>query len=45
MSSVLDRSALAESSLADLHVLANELGVDGYRRLRKPAGFKKACGP
>ena len=36
MSSVLDRSALAESSLADLHVLANELGVDGYRRLRKP---------
>jgi transcription termination factor Rho len=36
MSSVLDRSALAESSLADLHVLANELGVDGFRRLRKP---------
>jgi len=35
MSSVLDPSALAESSLADLHVLANELGVDGFRRLRK----------
>lgn len=35
MSSVLDRSALAESPLADLHVLANELGVDGFRRLRK----------
>jgi transcription termination factor Rho len=36
MSSVLDRSALAESPLADLHLLANELGVDGFRRLRKP---------
>ncbi len=35
MSSLLDRSALAESPLADLHVLANELGVDGFRRLRK----------
>jgi transcription termination factor Rho len=35
MSSVLDPSALAESPLADLHVLADELGVDGYRRLRK----------
>jgi transcription termination factor Rho len=35
MSSVLDRSALSESPLADLHLLANELGVDGFRRLRK----------
>jgi transcription termination factor Rho len=35
MSSVLDPSALAESPLADLHLLANEFGVDGYRRLRK----------
>ena len=35
MSSVLDPSALAESPLSDLHLLANELGVDGYRRLRK----------
>src|SRR3954454_11615978 len=35
MSSVLDRSALAESPLADLHLLANEIGVDGFRRLRK----------
>ena len=35
MSSVLDPSALAESPLADLHLLANELGVDGFRRLRK----------
>ena len=33
--SVLDRSALEESPLADLHLLANELGVDGFRRLRK----------
>src|SRR5690348_9569450 len=36
MPSVLDRSALEESPLADLHLLANELGVDGFRRLRKP---------
>ena len=35
MSSVLDRDALAESPLADLHLLANELGVDGFRRLRR----------
>jgi transcription termination factor Rho len=35
MSSVLDRDALADSPLADLHLLANELGVDGFRRLRK----------
>src|SRR4051812_10929878 len=35
MPSVLDRSALEQSPLADLHLLANELGVDGFRRLRK----------
>ena len=35
MSSVLDRSGLEQSPLADLHLLANELGVDGFRRLRK----------
>ena len=35
MSSVLDRSGLEKSPLADLHLLANELGVDGFRRLRK----------
>src|SRR6187200_2134952 len=35
MSSVLDRDALASSPLADLHLIANELGVDGFRRLRK----------
>jgi transcription termination factor Rho len=32
---VLDRSALEESPLADLHVIARELGLDGFRRLRK----------
>ncbi|MDX6664046.1 MAG: transcription termination factor Rho [Solirubrobacteraceae bacterium] len=32
---MLPRSALEESPLADLHVLASELGMDGYRRLRK----------
>src|SRR5215210_6678526 len=36
MSSVLDRSELEQSPLADLHLLANELAVDGFRRLRKP---------
>ena len=35
MSSVLDRDALEKSPLADLHVIANEIGVDGFRRLRK----------
>jgi transcription termination factor Rho len=35
MTSVLDRAALEDSPLADLHVLGNQLGVDGFRRLRK----------
>jgi transcription termination factor Rho len=34
--SVLDRSALVESPLADLHAVAQELSIDGYRRLRRP---------
>lgn len=33
--SLLDRSALDESSLSDLHAIASELGIDGYRRLRR----------
>jgi len=33
--SVVSRSALQSSSLADLHEIASELGLDGYRRLRK----------
>ncbi len=33
--SVLDRSALEASPLSDLHVIASELGLDGFRRLRK----------
>jgi len=33
--SVLDRSALEDSPLADLHAIASELGLDGFRRLRK----------
>jgi transcription termination factor Rho len=32
---VLTRDALEQSPLADLHLLARELGIDGYRRLRK----------
>ena len=33
--SVLDRSALEDSTLSDLHAIASELSIDGYRRLRK----------
>ncbi|HEY3773504.1 MAG TPA: Rho termination factor N-terminal domain-containing protein [Solirubrobacteraceae bacterium] len=33
--SVLDRSALVESPLADLHTIASELSIDGFRRLRR----------
>jgi transcription termination factor Rho len=33
--SVLSRSALEASPLADLHAIASELGIDGFRRLRK----------
>ncbi|HET9126227.1 MAG TPA: Rho termination factor N-terminal domain-containing protein [Solirubrobacteraceae bacterium] len=33
--SVLDRSALVDSPLADLHAIASELTIDGYRRLRR----------
>src|SRR5260370_13431914 len=33
--SVLDRATLEASPLADLHALASELGIDGFRRLRK----------
>ena len=32
---VLTRDALESSPLADLHVIAAELGIDGFRRLRK----------
>ena len=33
--SILDRSDLEQSPLADLHAIASELSIDGYRRLRK----------
>jgi transcription termination factor Rho len=33
--SIMDRSALKASPLADLHAIASELSIDGYRRLRK----------
>jgi transcription termination factor Rho len=33
--SVLSRAALEGSPLADLHAIASELGIDGFRRLRK----------
>ncbi len=33
--SVLSRSVLEASPLADLHAIASEVGIDGFRRLRK----------
>ncbi len=33
--SVLDRAALEDSPLADLHAIASELSIDGFRRLRR----------
>jgi transcription termination factor Rho len=36
MMSVFDRPSLEQSPLADLHTIASELSIDGYRRLRKP---------
>jgi transcription termination factor Rho len=33
---ILDRKSLEQSPLADLHAIASELSIDGYRRLRKP---------
>ena len=51
--SVLDRSALEASPLADLHAVASELSIDGYRRLRRaelhrrhpqPAGGRRRRG-
>jgi hypothetical protein len=35
--SVLDRSELEQSHLADLHAIAAELGINGYRRLGRDA--------
>jgi transcription termination factor Rho len=33
--SVLDRKELEQSPLADLHTIASELGMEGFRRMRK----------
>src|SRR5581483_2929276 len=33
--SIFDRGSLDASSLSDLHAIASELSIDGYRRLRK----------
>ncbi|HEX8073418.1 MAG TPA: Rho termination factor N-terminal domain-containing protein [Thermoleophilaceae bacterium] len=32
---ILDRAELEQSPLADLHAIASELGIEGYRRLRR----------
>src|SRR5437868_15175522 len=33
--SVLDRKELEQSPLADLHTIASEFGLEGFRRMRK----------
>ena len=33
---VLQRKELEASPLADLHAIASELGLEGFRRMRKP---------
>ena len=33
--SVLQRKELEDSPLADLHAIASELGIEGYRALRR----------
>jgi transcription termination factor Rho len=33
--SIIDRASLEQSPLADLHAIASELSIDGYRRMRK----------
>jgi transcription termination factor Rho len=38
---VLDRDALESSPLADLHTIASELSIDGFRRLRKDELIEK----
>ena len=35
MMAILDRKELEQSPLADLHAIASELGIEGYRRLRR----------
>ena len=42
--SVLDREALEASPLADLHAIASELSIDGYRRLRREALIEAILG-
>jgi transcription termination factor Rho len=42
--SVLTRSALEASPLADLHTIASEIGIDGFRRLRKADLIDKIIG-
>jgi transcription termination factor Rho len=41
---VLDRSELEASPLADLHAIADEIGLDGFRRLRKADLIDKILG-
>jgi transcription termination factor Rho len=41
---VLERSELQASSLADLHAIADQLGIDGFRRLRKADLIERILG-
>ena len=38
---VLDRKELEESPLSDLHAIASELGIEGYRRLRREVAIAR----
>ena len=41
---VLERSELEASPLADLHAIADQLGLDGFRRLRKARADRRDPG-
>ncbi|HEV2975679.1 MAG TPA: Rho termination factor N-terminal domain-containing protein [Solirubrobacteraceae bacterium] len=44
MTAVLDRAELEASPLADLHAIADQLGLDGFRRLRKAELIDRIAG-
>jgi transcription termination factor Rho len=44
MAAVLERTELEASPLADLHAIADQLGLDGFRRLRKAELIDKILG-
>lgn len=45
MTAVVTRPELEQSPLADLHALASEIGIEGYRRLRRDDLIEALLGP